>query len=307
MTKREKHPQLTPIGDPDRSANEPGRIDCWETLNPCLTDILIRKDVSLVNWPERSPHRMPGRSEIARQELNRMSRAADELAQRKHIAAALAGRDLTPLFDILQDDPFFRHLGKLLQITDHEQRITLLEGVGPVLLESAHWQGWMQHIELPKSDLDAADASASRKVAEMCRGCDEERDGEAPVAKARPAPAAQEHAKRMSLSQSSASRAKQWAANASNVEKNDWLTTREFTQLAGLTNWGLHTLRKKGRLPFQPLAGPKGSPMLWPKADVAIFLAQRSPGSARRDYAGADTRAAHTRQAGAQSSRSTRT
>lgn len=226
--------------------------------------------------------RAPSRSEIARFELKRVSKAADEYAHRKHIAMALVERDLAPLFDVLQDDPFFRHIGKLYQVADFEQRLVLLEGVGPMLLECAHWQGWMQHVDLPKSDADAAEAAANRKVAEFCADQGNARkanlvSGAAPAsADARPPHVAWTDAKRSKMSEESAARAKLWAATAANVEKEDWLTTKEFVQRADLSNWELRALMKSGGIPCKPLHGPDGAPTLWRKSDVAMFIAQRS-------------------------------
>jgi hypothetical protein len=283
-------PYLLPIDEHayvDYQSEAPG---CWEPLTPYLIDILVNKDESRVHWPRRFKYRTPSRSEVARQELRRMSQAADQHAQRKHIALALSGRDLSPLFDICQEDPFFRQLAKLLQVADAEQRVVLLEGVGPMLLEAAHGQGWMQSLDVPDTGSDASRAAASRKVAEFCadyqleREAHAQRPSEVMPAQARVKGVQQDESKRREQSEASATRAKQWAVSAAKVKAEDWLTTKEFSQRAGLAEWEFNRLKKTGAIPFTPLQGPKGAPLLWRKTEVAKFIALRSKKNHERNY-----------------------
>jgi hypothetical protein len=249
----------------------------WEALVPYLVEFLVRQDETEVHWPQRFRFRTPSRSEIARQELKRASRAADEYAQRKHIAATLAGRDLTPLFAAYQGDPFFRQLARLWQIADDAQRLALLEGVGPMLLESAHWQGWMQHLDAPQTSLDAGDVAASQDVAGFCAGYGRTREAGAIVAPdaIEPTPAVGQVRRRRNLSEPNTVRAKKWAVAVANVEMEDWLTTRELVEQTGIPEWKFNILKQRGAIPFKPLRGPKGAPLLWKKSDVAMLLEQR--------------------------------
>lgn len=275
-------PYLLPIHEHAYIDHQSETYSCWEPITPYLVDMLVNKDDARVRWPGRFKSRTPSRSEVARQELRRMSRTADQYAQRKHIAQALAARDLSPLFEICQEDPFFRQLARLLQLADAEQRLELLEGVGPMVLEAAHGQGWMQNLDVPETGLDANQAAASRTVAEFCADYQLEQEvharqvSEALPVKARAPNARQDESNRREQSEASATRAKQWAVSAAKVKAEDWMTTKEFRQRAGLAEWEFNRLKTTGAIPFKPLRGPKGAPSLWRKTDVAKFIALRS-------------------------------
>ncbi len=194
----------------------------------------------------------------------------------------LSVKDLTPLFDVWQGDPFFRQLAKLFQLADYEQRLALLEGLGPTLLERAHWKGWMQSFDVPKSSLSATDTAASGKVAEFCADYSEERKAAPSVqpAKDRSQSLLQTEVRRRKLSVASSDRSKEWAANEAGVNPNDYFTSREFRQRAKLTYSQFNRLVRENKLLFEPLRGPKGAPLLWRKPDVLQFIALRAkPGA----------------------------
>jgi hypothetical protein len=244
MMNREKHPNLLPV-----DASRPDGLDPAAPLR----------------WTSEIP-RLIENSEDS-DDLKRMSLAADEYAHRKYIAFALSRRDLTPLFEAFPGHPFLKQFSALYRFADDEQRLALLEGVGPTLLECAHWKGWLMHLAVPATNSTINDITPNAAP------------DATPAASSRSN--AWDASKRKKMSQDMKKRSKDLAATHFGVKSGEFWTSAEFAEKAGVADWKLQELQKDGSISFSPLRGPKGYPLLWRKTDVTAFTRKQAQRTAR--------------------------